>query len=471
MGIESYDARISLFYRIRPDLTQDELAVLLTVDRLYRNLPDDLPDFRKRYAHLDPAILKRPHEGITFTRVAAERGGADRLRQKLNDYLNIKFHDIKHPRSYAANVLSFKRKSLVATEILDEILLRAALPAPIVEVFREREEVRTCHDFYEMLRLYQRAADERLRYEVLRKLGLIVLIARINRSVELAELEIRKREIWQAFDKRLRSTPKGKKHYFYWLTPANRIVCTTDERRARSAYREATEARRRHACGVLPLQRFGCRPFRTYSGVQVLHMEIRNKFRFEGRLSYTSCVEKMVRKNLEFPNQVHDAIGIKIVVEREEHVHGIIRDLESFLGGSSTRKQEKNTYHRFGKHRLKEDSPPRYFVWKAIYDIPLPHPSVAPLRRILSQTRGIRPARQELQNRLRHLLDNPKDFVIEVQIQDIGSYLLSIARGSPTEHARLKTDQIRSNSFYKFFPSEVYARELQRLKQRLLRPC
>ncbi len=58
--------------------------------------------------------------------------------------------------------------------------------------------------------------------------------------------------------------------------------------------------------------------------------------------------------------------------------------------------------------------------------------------------------------------------MIEVQLQDIKSYLLSIAKGSSTAHGWLKMNQIRSNSFYKFFPSEIYERDVTLLKLRLL---
>jgi hypothetical protein len=56
-----------------------------------------------------------------------------------------------------------------------------------------------------------------------------------------------------------------------------------------------------------------------------------------------------------------------------------------------------------------------------------------------------------------------------VQLQDIKSYLLSIAKGSPTEHARLKMNQIRSNSFYKFFPKWIFQKELYNVKMNLLK--
>jgi len=159
---------------------------------------------------------------------------------------------------------------------------------------------------------------------------------------------------------------------------------------------------------------------------------------------------------------------VKIVVDREERIPSIIRDLESFLGGSSTRKMEKNSYHRFGKRMLSEYSSPEYFVWKAIYDITLPHPSSSQIRKMLKLTRGNRSAQKELRDRLKYFVDHPSDFVIEVQLQDIKSYLQSIARGSPSAHTWLKMNQIRSNSFYKFFPQEIYEQAVQCLKYDLL---
>jgi hypothetical protein len=197
-------------------------------------------------------------------------------------------------------------------------------------------------------------------------------------------------------------------------------------------------------------------------------MEIRNKFESTEDPSYTSYVEKMVRKNLEFPNQIHDAIGVKIVVNTEEEIPRIISDLESFLGGSSTRKMEKNSYHQFGREALSEYSSKEYFVWKAIYDITLPHPSITQIKRLREIAGNEKLAQEELTKQIQYLTNNPRDFVIEVQLQDIKSYLLSKAKGSPTEHARLKMNQIRSSSFYKLFPKEIFQEEVNRLKVKIL---
>jgi hypothetical protein len=43
-----------------------------------------------------------------------------------------------------------------------------------------------------------------------------------------------------------------------------------------------------------------------------------------------------------------------------------------------------------------------------------------------------------------------------------------MAEGSPSEHAYLKMNQIRSNSFYKLFPVEVYGSVVDRLRARIL---
>ena len=360
---------------------------------------------------------------------------------------------------------------MIASQAIEEILMKTAFPKEIIKVLREKDAVRSCYDFYEILRLYKGTRDQRLRYEILRKIGLVVLTARINRTVETGELEDRKKEVWQAFHRGLRRTGKRKKEYYLWLNAKHKVDFSTDEKKARRMYEREMETRRRQACKIYPLQKFVCRPFTTFSGNEILHLEIRNKFRNKGNLSYASYIEKMVRKNLEFPNQVHDTIGMKIVMEKENQIQNIIRDLESFLGGSSTRKMEKNSYHRFGRLRLSEYSSPEYFVWKAVYDITLPQPSISHIKKMIKLTRGNRLAQQELRTRLDYFSNHPRDFVIEVQIQDIKSYLLSIAKGSSTAHGWLKMNQIRSNSFFKFFPSEIYEQDVRRLKLNLLGPA
>jgi hypothetical protein len=147
MKIEDYKAKISLFYEANPDLSHDELAVVLTADLMYRDLPDDLPEFRKKFAHLDPSVLTRSSEGISFLGIAQARGSARVLKERLNAYLNVKFHDITHRKDYGANARLFRERSLHASRIIEEILAKAAFPEAVTEVLREKEEVRTCYDF------------------------------------------------------------------------------------------------------------------------------------------------------------------------------------------------------------------------------------------------------------------------------------------------------------------------------------
>jgi len=470
MNIEDYKEKIALFTESNPHLTLEELAVCLTADLLYKDLPSGLSEFRTKYAHLDPAVISNSAEGITFLRIAGETQPAQVSMNRLNDYMNLKFHDINSIREYRANARIFREKSIIVSRVIEEILARASFPPEIMDVLREWEEVRSCTDFYEMLQLYRQASDDRLRFEIMRKIGLIVLVARINRTVCLEDLEHRKKEIRKVFQRRLRCTREEKREYYLWLNTKHKVESSTSRDQARRSYEKEMKDRKQQACRIFPLQRFVCHPFTSFSGARILHMEIRNKFGDTGTHSYTSYVEKMLRKNLEFPNQVHDIIGVKIVVEEEGRIEHIIRDLETFLGGSSTRKMQKNSYHRFGRRKIGEYSSPEYFVWKAVYDIALPHPSIPQIQKMLKLTLDNPPVQKELRARLQYFMRQPNDFVIEVQLQDIKSYLLSIAEGSPTAHTWLKTNQVRSNSFYKVFPAEIYEGDIRALKMRLLGP-
>ena len=124
MKIDNYNTKIALFYETNPHLSHEELAVVLTADLLYKELPEDLPQFRKKYAHLDPAVLTRSSEGIAFLRIAEDRKSAKVLKQKLNAYLNTKFHHIKHRKGYEANISLFKERSVIASRVIEDILLK-----------------------------------------------------------------------------------------------------------------------------------------------------------------------------------------------------------------------------------------------------------------------------------------------------------------------------------------------------------
>jgi hypothetical protein len=468
MSVEDYPHHIKVLLKKNPLLKQEDIGVILTLESLYKSVQEDSSIFRERYAHLDPKVIENPNDGITFLRLVQNREPTSVLKQQLNSYINIKFNDITHPKTYAENMILFEDYASQASVIISDILSIAGFAPPIVSVFSELKLTRNCHDFYEMLALYKQSNDKRVRFELLRKLGLIVLMARIRRSVLLDELDERMREVWKALRKRLVHAEGEKLVYYFWLNDRKKVQFCSDAKTAKEGCGADMGKRERLALDTYGMQTFECYPFLTFNGNRVLHMEIRNKFKVNGQRSYTSFVEKMLRKNLEFPNQVHDVIAVKIVVESERGIANIIHDLESFLGGTSTRKQEKNTYHKFGRRILTKYSSKDYFVWKAIYDITLPHPSLEAVERLLDVTKDNEAAQKELNSRLQYFINTPRDFVIEVQLQDMESHLQSIAKGSPTEHALLKKNQIRSNSFYKFFPEEIYKDELMRLKERML---
>jgi hypothetical protein len=468
MNNEDYHHHIKLLLKKNPLLQPEDVGVILTLESLYRSPPEDLSKFRELYAHLDPEVMGNSDEGPAFLRIAQSRKSTTVLRECLNSYINIKFNDISHPKTYADNMILFKEYSSQASAIISDILNIASFAPPILAALSELKVARDCHDSYEMLALYKRRNDKRTRFELLRKLGLIVLMARIRRSMLLNESDERMAQVWKALRKRLVHTEDNKLKYYFWLNNEKKVKFYTDAKVAQEYCHADMDERSCLALDTYGMQSSECCPFFTFNGNRVLHMEIRNKFKVNDHTSYTSFIEKMLRKNLEFPNQVHDVIAVKIIVESEREIAQIIHDLEAFLGGTSTRKQQKNTYHKFGRKLLTKYSSKDYFVWKAIYDITLPHPGLEAMERLLDMTKDNEAAQKEVRLRLQYLINNPRDFVIEVQLQDIESHLQSIARGSPTEHALLKKNQIRSNSFYKLFPEEIYKDELIKLKESML---
>jgi len=459
-----YNDQIEYFSSINPEISTQKMGVLLILNTLYKTLPPDISSFREVYAHFDPNIVESNPEGIIFLNITRTQHILSDIKEMLNSYFNIKFHDINHPKRYADNMVIFKKYSMIVSEIIEDVLRIAEFPEELYSILKELKESRECYDACEMLELYKNTENKRLKFELLKKLGLIVLIARIQRTYLISELDENMRDMSKALDKKLGIGKKKKIPYYFWLDSNNQVIFYNDKKRAESAYAKDAEQRKNLALKIYPMQEFECHSFRTRMDSEILHMSMRNKFKKNGNKCFTSFVEKMIRKNLAFPNQVHDVIGLKVVVKKEDEIKKIIREFESFLGGSSTRKNEIDTYHKFGRKHLNKHSSEDYFVWKAIYDITLPHPSIVQINRLLALTRDNKGAQKELKEKYKFIVDNPKDFVIELQLQDIESHLQSIAGGSSTEHLLLKKNQVRSDSFYKFFPKEIYEKEINKLK-------
>jgi len=469
MKVPNFKEKIKLYLDANPRITHDQVGVLLLIENLYNEIPKDVSKFRELYTHLDPYIIENSAKGINFLKLVKSKKSESEIKKELNHYINVKYNYLGNYLSYAENMKRFKRQSKIISILIDEILNKAKFPREVQKKLGESPEIRKCHDFYELLTLYKKTKSKRIKFEILRKIGLIVLLARINRKYLINDIEFFIKEVNDVFEKGLGLKRKSKQSYYLWIDENSNVNYCSSKERSKKLYDDAVKKRNKNALKIYPIQKFEYMPFQTRFGDNILYMEVRNKLQKDNKINYTSFVEKIVRKNLEFPNQVHDLIGVKLIVKSEDDIPKCIRNLEIFLGGSSTRKQEKNTLHKFGKRKLSVYSSKDYYVWKAIYDIALPHPSILKVNKMLKLTKGNPEAQRELNKRLNYFKHRPQDFVVEVQIQDINSYLLSIAEGSSTDHDLLKMNQIRTNSFFKFFPKEIYEKELKSLRNDILK--
>lgn len=468
MKTMDFKEKIQLYITSNPNLSQTDFGILLLLDHLYNDVPSDIEKFYQLNAHLDPRVIDNSNEGIMFLQMVNSNDPEMIIKHRLNNYINIKYNYLGHAKDYAENMKKFKVHAEMVTRILEEILEASRLPAELTERLRELPEVSSCTDFYNLLKIYKESDSRRTKFEILRKIGLIVLIARISRSFLIDDINFALEEIKHVFQQGLGLTSQDTESCFLWIDEADRVKFVEDLDKAEIEYKDAVITRNSIAKPIYPMQIFEYTPHKTKFNSRILHIEYRNKFIKAGEISYTSFIEKMIRKNLEFPNQVHDVLGIKMVVRNEDEIPQLIKDLATFLGGNTTRKKEKNSFQKFGKRSLSKYSSKDYFVWKAIYDIALPHPSIFQVSKIVQLAGKNTGLQKELMNRLRYFKNRPQDFVVEVQIQDLNSHLLSIAKGSPTDHAFLKMNQIRSNSFYKFFPQEIYEPVCRKLRKDML---
>ncbi|MGM5482989.1 MAG: hypothetical protein ACQESF_05990 [Nanobdellota archaeon] len=468
MKSANFNDELRKFININPKLDFDELGQLLMLDELYEELPEDIEEFRKLYSHFDPRVIENNEEGIVFLEIINSNEPESVVKHRLNSYFNIKTHFIDNYKEYKVNMEKFKEACTESNNIINEFLKNAQFPEVIINTLKETDVVAKCNDFFDLYKVYKETHNKRIKFEILRKLGLIVMLKRIRRTYLLDEVDFAVENVKKLFKHGLGISDKKEKRYYVWLDSDNKVCYMQNKTQATKHYESSLKSRRRLGLQIYPLQHVVCHPAKTKFGNFVLHMDIRNKFRKHGQISYTSFVEKMVRKNLAFPNMVRDVIGVRLVVETEEEIIRLVKDLESFLGGSSTRKREKNGLNRFGKRRISKYSSEDYYVWKAVYDITLPNPSIWFLNKLMGEVNGNEHLLELLKKEKIRLEDCPRDFVVEVQIQDLSSYLLSISNGSPATHGMLKKKQIRGNSFYKFFPKEIYTEDLAKLRKNIL---
>jgi hypothetical protein len=469
MKHHNFNSKIPLYVKTNPKLTPQQIGTLLLIDNIYLEKLEDLKDFRTKYPHFDPKLVeKKHHEGITFLELCNKRYSKRKIKEKLNNYLNIKFNHIGDKKPYEINMVKFKYYSLMTSNILNNLLKRAKFPKEMIDVLKEPLELKNCVDVYEMFVLYNKTDSEKIKFAILRRLGLIIIISQIEKSFPLKEIDFALNEIGNAFLSNLLKEKGPPETYYYWADHQYNLNYCKEKNKAEKNYIISTLKRQKLASQIYPLQVFKSLQIFTKQNNLILHFEIRNKFKKKGEINYTSAVEKIIRKNLEFPNQIHDVIGLKLVVKESSQISKLIKELESFLGGSSTRKREKNAFNKFGKRKLTKHSSGEYSVWKAIYDIALPHPTISKIREAIGLIENENGAKEFLLEIIKDYMENPRYFIAEVQVQDLKSYLLSNTKGSIPHHSMLKLAQIKENTFHKLFPVEIYKKTLWELKERIL---
>ncbi len=431
------------------------------LNSLYSYPPEDIEKFRKVNTYLDPNIALRKDK-ITFLRIVESNSSSQKIKDKFNKYLNVKYNHISHPLSYKENMNKFVRQSKIVSDFLDDVLKVGKFSKEEVEVLKENQILKENPNIFELLNIYRNAKNRRLKFEILRKIGLVDLVSRIEKNFPFEYTEFVTNEVEKLFSIGLSLKKQDIKSCYIWMDELNKVKYSFKESDACILYQEDNAKRKNLNLGNSPFGKKLYSPFKISNDSHIEVIEIRDKLRRNNKHYYTSFLEKMIRKNIEFPTQIHDTIGVRLVVKNQDEIHNCISNIEKFIGGSSSRKKEKNTMHKFGLQKLSSYSSEDYYVWKAVYDIALPHFTIKYLKEIEKMTKE-QNVKKTILKRIESLIKNPINAVVEVQVQDFESYALSILEGSPTDHSRLKMNQIRRNSFHKLYPKEIYEKELKSL--------
>jgi len=454
-----------------PNLSIQNIGLLLTIEDLYNYTPNkqEIEEFRNIYSHLNPDIISSTNiTGVKFLDIINLDKSEDKIKRKLNNYINIKFNHYDNFKTYDENMIEFEYKSEIISEILNNILKRTKYPTLIQNFLKETPKVKKTKDFYELCQLYKKTNSKRIKFEILRKIGLIILLSRVDRTFLPNTRDTIIDEVKSNLIKGLGLNNKKKEKLHFWINHDNELILTDKLNKHKDKHKISSLARQKKAEKISPIQNKTLTNYVTNKKTKISHIEYRNKFIKGDKIDYTSVMEKIIRKNIEYPNQIRDIYGLKLIVDNKDDVKKLINELENFLGGTSTRKEEKNTINKFDKKQLGKHSSKDYHVWKAIYDITLPHPNLSYIKELMTLLPQNNQAQKLLQEQFNYLNEIPKDYVIEIQIQDLKSYILNICEQSSTNHPILKMNQARTNTFYKLFPRQIYEKELQNLKLKLL---
>jgi len=467
MKIYNFADKIANYKKTNPFLSHNQYGTLLVIDSIYEEIPTDLTIFKKLNTYLDPKYITTQKKDLTFLKLTQLNCSEEELKKRVNKYLNVKFSIQTTQNSSEKNNNKFLKKSKFVTKIIEEILEIGDFPEDIKYILKESEILKD-KNLFELIQIYKKTDSKRVKFEILRKLGLIELLTRITKSFDNKDLDYSKKMLDLAIKKNLELKKIKSHNIYFWTNENETIEFEQNKTEAIKKYNLTKDKKEKLGLDVFPIQEILCDESITKQNNSLVLIETRNKLSKENKVYYTSFIEKMIRKNLEFPSQVHDIIGIRLVTKNQKDIPKLISEIESFLGGASSRKKEKDTtLHKFGKKKLSKYSSKNYFVWKAIYDIALPNPILEELEKLLNITNE-KEIINEIKNRINYYLQKPKNTVVEIQVQDLTSYLLSISKESTTDHDKLKMNQIRSNSFYKIFPSEIYEEEIKKLKLKIL---
>lgn len=458
------------------------------INKIYSSEPENLQEFRQKHIYFNPNLVENSKTNISFVNFLYSDLSQKEIKDRLTELLNIRYNAYGQKKTYEELFKKFNRHSKIASQIIKDIMKRTKLPKEEENRFFELKEIANCHDLYELALIYKNSNSKRTKFEVLRKLGLIQLLARIDKTHILEKTEFAvdyirdiaknkfnyncKENLYKYHDynnlkKSKMSFQNINQIFYFWIDYEGQLRYYSEEQKAIQEYNQDLQIKKKLNIKAYPLQIFKNNSEVTYNDKKILHMQIRNKFKascdssITGANSYTSFVEKIIRKNLDFITDVHDIIGMRIIVEKSEDVQPMVSEIDNYFGDKTMRRKEKTNYDKFKK--IGPLSSLNYQVWKAVCEILIPRPYIQNARKVLElidqsleEDINTIQLKEILKDEIKDCTNNPESFIIEIQIQDLSSYLLSIAHGSDSNHKILKMKQIRFDSFQKFFPKEIY---------------
>jgi hypothetical protein len=460
---------------------------------LYNPEPNDLESFRMNYPYFNPDIItdknsKYRYQFIFLTEVNMEENG---FIEMVNQYLNAKFNPVTHYKILEQNLEKFTRLAAESSTILNNILKRADFPEGIETLFRETHVVSETNDIRDMICLFNKQDSLKIKYEILRKIGLTVLLNRVKNTQTFQKALNYNKYINRLFLEKLNL--KQQRHVvgdflkiYFWMNDNDNLVYSYNENKAIELHQADSMDRFNSGKTLNDLQTEIMFPQMTKAGNKVLKYVSRIKNKHQDKEDYTSVIEKIVRKNIRFPSEITDIHGVTFVVDSEQDTISLIAEIEDFLGGTNTRKNEK-IIEKTRDSGIIYDNKENFKIWKTIYDITFPHEmldavnygilqiknDITVLENIISSLSDLSGRDNQLSEINRHLSlkkkeaeklhrlkgayeNKPFDIYLEIQIQELKSYLLSKCYGSEIEHRLHKSRQVMSSTFYKLFPRKIY---------------